>query len=369
MEIETSRENLLSVLSDVCGVIARKHTNPILANVVLKGIGGDQLEVVGGDTEVQLRATISSVQSGMVGLTFPARKLLDVLRLAPDGARVQIRSTGSRLAASVDSVQIMLGTLPLAHYPTFQEPGSGATFRVELSTFRKGLAKIVFCAAQQDFRVYLNGLFVELSSSGFRLVATDAHRMGLFEAFTDDAPVIAAKANIPRRSATELIRLLANVEEEELVIEVGAGGVYFRWAGREFITKTIEGGYPDFRRAIPSDLVAECAIERDALQKGLSRVLVFAHPGHHGIHFRFAQGMARISARNMEEESAEDAIPLEEGDDINLETAFNGLYITDVLTHMEGAIVTLKFYGESGNCVFDLKETGNYKYVVSPLRM
>ena len=180
MKIIAKREAILSPLQAVIGVVERKQTMPILANVLVSAKGG-KLSITATDLEVELVATSDvDVQRGGE-ITIPGRKLLDICRALPEGTEITLTQEGERMLVRARKSRFTLSTLPAAEFPTVEEINAEQTLQLPQKDFKRLLDKTHFSMAQQDVRYYLNGLLLETSAKMLRAVATDGHRLALCE--------------------------------------------------------------------------------------------------------------------------------------------------------------------------------------------
>ena len=207
MKLSASREALLKPLQAVIGVIERRQTMPILANVLLVAKDG-QVAVTGTDLEVELVATVNVEVEGAGEITVPGRKLLDICRALPESAEVSINVSGEKLNVKSGRSRFSLMTLPAAEFPRVGDINAGQTLSVSQGTLAKLLDKTHFSMAQQDVRYYLNGLLLETGQKWLRAVATDGHRLALCEVKLDEQKMPEQQVIVPRKGVLELQRLI-----------------------------------------------------------------------------------------------------------------------------------------------------------------
>jgi DNA polymerase III subunit beta len=188
MKLSANRETILQPLQAVIGVVERRQTMPILANVLLSARNG-RLSVTATDLEVELVASVEvSVQSAG-DITVPGRKLLDICRALPDGVNVTFSVDGEKAVVRAGRSRFTLSSLPASEFPTIEEISAQQTLELSQAEFHGLLDQTYFSMAQQDVRYYLNGMLLETDGNLLRAVATDGHRLALCEIS------MAAKAN------------------------------------------------------------------------------------------------------------------------------------------------------------------------------
>ena len=214
MKVSASRESLLTPLQSVIGVVERRQTMPVLANVLLVA-RGDKLTVTGTDLEVELMAATSVTVQQAGDVTVPGRKLLEIMRTLPEKATVSLVREAERVVVKAGRSRFTLSSLPASEFPVIEEINAKQIIRVGREHFRRLIEKTHFAMAQQDVRYYLNGTMLETSGKTLRAVATDGHRLSLAETELADAGTGAQQVIVPRKGILELQRILAPVALSE----------------------------------------------------------------------------------------------------------------------------------------------------------
>ena len=365
MKLTASREALLKPLQAVIGVVERRQTMPILANVLLVAKDG-QVAVTATDLEVELVAT-TEVEVGAAGeVTVPGRKLLDICRALPEGAEVSIGLSGEKLSVKSGRSKFSLMTLPAAEFPTVEDINAGQTLTVSQATLGKLLDKTHFSMAQQDVRYYLNGLLLETGKKHLRAVATDGHRLALCEIELDDKKMPEQQVIVPRKGVLELQRLMGG--DGELQIELGSNHVRIQLEGIRFTSKLIDGRFPEYERVIPQDTSNQLTADRESFRGALQRTAILSNEKYRGIRLIIKSDGLLLQAHNPEQEEAEEEVEISySGDDI--EIGFNVNYLLDALGAIESDVIELAVVDGNSSCL--LREPGNdeSKYVVMPMRL
>ncbi|MDZ7769581.1 MAG: DNA polymerase III subunit beta [Woeseia sp.] len=365
MKLSASREALLKPLQAVIGVVERRQTMPILANVLLVARSG-QLSVTATDLEVELVAS-ADVEVGNGGeVTVPGRKLLDICRALPEGAEVSISQSGEKLAVRSGRSKFSLTTLPAAEFPVVEDIKSTQSVEVPQDVLARLLEKTHFSMAQQDVRYYLNGLLLETGKNYLRAVATDGHRLALSQAEIKGSGANEQQVIVPRKGVLELQRLLG--DEGSVNIELGTNHVRIQLETIRFTSKLIDGRFPEYERVIPKDTSNELSADREAFRSALQRTAILSNEKYRGIRLVIKDSGVTLQAHNPEQEEAEEQLEVEySGEDI--EIGFNVNYLLDALGAIESGTVTLSVVDGNSSCL--LREPGNddSKYVVMPMRL
>ncbi len=368
MKLTASREALLKPLQAVIGVVERRQTMPILANVLLVA-KNNRLSITATDLEVELVASAEASISNGGEVTVPGRKLLDICRALPENAEVAISLSGEKLGVRSGRSKFTLTTLPAAEFPSVEDIKAGAALELPQEALTKLLEKTHFSMAQQDVRYYLNGLLLETGKKHLRAVATDGHRLALCQvelngSKTADQPE--TQVIVPRKGVLELQRLLSG--EGMLTLELGQNHIRIQLEGIRFTSKLIDGRFPEYERVIPKDTGNTLTADRQLFRAALHRTAILSNEKYRGIRLIIRNSGITLQAHNPEQEEAEEELEIQyEGEDI--EIGFNVNYLLDALGAVDTEEVTLSVVDGNSSCL--VREPGNddCKYVVMPMRL
>ena len=365
MKLSAAREALVKPLQAVIGVVERRQTMPILANVLLVARNGELL-ITATDLEVELVASAQVDVEAEGEVTVPGRKLLDICRALQDGAGVSISLSGDKLSVKSGRSKFSLTTLPAAEFPSVEDIKAGSTVEVSQSVMVRLLEKTHFAMAQQDVRYYLNGLLIETGPNQLRAVATDGHRLALCQVATEDADQAEKQVIVPRKGVLELQRLLSG--EGEVTLELGDNHVRIQLDGIRFTSKLIDGRFPEYERVIPQNTDNQLEADREAFRSALQRTAILSNEKYRGIRLVIRKGAVVLQAHNPEQEEAEEELEVAYGGE-DIEIGFNVNYLLDALGGVESEQVTLSVVDGNSSCL--LREPGNddCKYVVMPMRL
>lgn len=373
MKFTTSRSTLLKPIQAVIGVVERRQTMPILANVLLV-VRGQELAVTATDLEVELVARVPLDKADSAGeVTVPGRKLLDICRALPDDANVQVQLDGDRLIIKSGRSRFVLGTLPAAEFPVVDEVEPVQSLQLSQVDLRTLLDKTHFAMAQQDVRYYLNGLLLETGKKMVRAVATDGHRLALCELPTEGGKANGKGAKgdghqviIPRKGVQELQRLLTG--DDAVVLAIGTNHVRATIGEIRFTSKLIDGRFPDYERVIPKPQGNVLKAGRDVLRQALQRAAILSNEKYRGVRLELADATLRIQANNPDQEEARDELEVEYTGQA-LEIGFNVNYLLDALAAVESEQVEMGFVDANSSCLISGAGLTQARYVVMPMRL
>ncbi|NNF66291.1 MAG: DNA polymerase III subunit beta [Gammaproteobacteria bacterium] len=365
MKFTTQRETLLRPLQAVAGVVERRQTMPILANFLLVA-KDNQLSATATDLEVELVATTEIDVATPGEITVPGRKLLDICRALPDGAKVNVSTKADRLVVQSGRSRFTLSTLAATDFPSVEDIQPQQSLKMSQKDCKRLLDKTHFAMAHQDVRYYLNGLLLDISDSWIRAVATDGHRLALCEMPLDGQKPTAQQVIVPRKGVLELQRLLG--DEGEIEMAIGANHVRIQVANIRFTSKLVDGRFPEYDRVIPSSPRFNLLTDCETLKKALQRAAILSNEKYRGIRFGLAQNLLRIQAHNPEQEEAEEELEVEY-DGEAMEIGFNVNYLLDALGSVEADKAELLLTDTNSSCLIQEPGMEHCKYVVMPMRL
>jgi len=369
--VKTSRDALLKPLSTVAGIVERRNTLPILANILLRK-EGERVSFIATDLEVQ----ISTHGGGGVGdtpasTTVAARKLLDILRALPEAGEVSLTLANNKLTLQSGKSRFALQTLDAADFPTVSQPQQwDVVFSLPQKTLKHLFNMVHFAMAQQDIRYYLNGLLLVRDATGVRAVATDGHRLAYcFEALEDEGPPAQPQEVIvPRKTVLEMQRLLAD-NDDPIKVEIAASQIRFSFGEVELVSKLVEGKFPDYNRVIPNNYTRHFLTPREALQGSLQRAAILASDKLKGVRIQISENLLKLSSTNAEQEEAIEEMDIEYTHE-PLDMGFNVSYLLDVLGNIKTEQVRWSVHPDANaSTLMTLPDEESFKYVVMPMRI
>jgi DNA polymerase-3 subunit beta len=330
MKFTISREALLKPLQVVGGVVEKRQTLPILANVLIQ-VDKGKLTLTGTDLEVELTAT-ALVENSVDGeITVPARKFSDICRALPDQATIEVALDGDKALIRSGKSRFSLSTLPATEYPATE--GVTGAFRLTLAQdVLKGLLEQThFCMANQDVRYYLNGMLLEMKGGQLRTVATDGHRLAISEVECPDVAGEERQVIIPRKGVLELSRLLGD-------------------------------------RVVPKAGDRQVTADRNVLRQALQRTSILSNEKYRGIRLQFEHNLLKATVNNPEQEEAEEEVEVEY-DGSEFEIGFNVSYVLDALNVVKQDQVVLSMTDANSSCLIHGAGDSASRYVVMPMRL
>ncbi|MCL2308820.1 MAG: DNA polymerase III subunit beta [Proteobacteria bacterium] len=361
-----ARDELLKPLSSVSGIVERKHTLPILSNVLLEQ-KEQRLWMTAMDMELQISAFCEVPESSPQAITVSARKLQDLLRALPDDVDVSLETQGSKMMVKAGRSRFNLQTLPAADYPRLTLGDTQqASITLSQKSLRSLLRQVEFAMAQQDIRYYLNGMLWVIDQSSVQLVATDGHRLA-WASLPVSGVFTRQEVILPRKTVMELGKLLTD-DESLVTLDILSNQVRFHFGSTEIISKVIDGKFPDYNRVIPVGYTQHIEISRMAFLTALQRAAILSNEKVRGVHLNLTKNEIKIICSNNEQEEAEEQLEIQyDGEDLSI--GFNITYLLDVLQRLNSEKVMLSFGNANDSALLTVPDQYDYKYVVMPMRI
>lgn len=374
--IKTRRDTLLGPLQAVSGIVEKRHTLPILSNVLLEKRGG-LLTFLATDIEIQITTSSASADGdGDGAVTVGARKLLEILRSLPDSAEVSLLLDDRRLLVKAGKSRFSLQTLPAEDFPSMAlSEGEVRKFTVPQKAFRHLLAQTQYSMAVQDVRFYLNGLLLLVDGDELRAVATDGHRLAYSSMPLADEALAGVPADgaarqeliLPRKAVMELSRLLVD-NEEPLSVEMLSNQIRFRFGQISLVSKLIDGRFPDYERVVPVSLRNVVTVNRSLLLQSMIRAAILTNEKFRGVRLMLSEGSLKIMAANAEQEEAQEEIEVDYHGEA-LDVGFNVAYLLDVLNNTSAETIEWGFNDANSSALLTVPGNERFKYVVMPMRI
>ncbi len=381
LHFEIPRKELINPLKLVTSVVEQRQTLVILGNILVS-VQNSLLTLTGTDSEVEIVCSIplenSLDNAGDGAITLPAKKFFDIVRSLPDRADIQLHEEEGKALIKYARSRFSLGTLPAEDFPSAIDVPDMVSVTIEKSKFREMLAQTSYCMGVQDVRYYLNGLLLDLKESKFVTVATDGHRLALAEILfeypegQEPLPVI-----VPRKAIIELQRML-EAADDEIVISLDRQHVKFKLSDNLMLSsKLIDGRFPDYMTVVPHNTTKSVVARVDEFKQALTRVAILSNEKYKGVRLTFKPNMLTISARNPDQEEAEEEVEVTYNGD-EFEIGFNAQYLLDALAALPSKAkeVELRLSDINSSCLMlpwaedgDSSDYHSVKYVIMPMRL
>jgi DNA polymerase-3 subunit beta len=373
MDLVVKKNDLLRELQLFQGIVERKNTIPILANVLMEA-KGNEIRLLATDLEVGLRSRCDAAVERIGTLTLPAKKLYEIVKALPEtDVRIAEDKNGVKVAA--DRFDSRMQTLPKEDFPAVPEASGATSATLPRAAIREMVAKTQFAITGEDTRYFLNGALFILGATQMSLVATDGHRLALVTVERPKGSPRPAKdgedvrAILPRKTLWELGKLLSE-GEGDIRYERGENHLFFDIGGRMLISRMIDGQFPAFERVIPKGNTKRIEFERERLTNAVRRVALLSNERSRAVKFQLEKDKVEVTSSSPEFGEAKETLQVDYAD-AGMQICFNAQYVMDFLGAVNTDQVALELKDEVSQAVMKPIGTEGYEYtyVIMPMRV
>jgi DNA polymerase-3 subunit beta len=370
MELVVRKNDLLRELQLFQGIIERKNTIPILANVMMEAKGGE-VRFLATDLEVGLRSKCQATVNKAGTLTLPAKKFYEIVKSLPE-TDIRITEDKGGVKVAADRFDSRMQTLPKEDFPTLPDASSGAGAMLARNSIKEMVTKTQFAITGEDTRFFLNGALFVLRPDSMSLVATDGHRLALVTCPRDGKAKKDAEEDkpiLPKKTLGELSRLLTE-GDGDIRYERGENHLFFSVGDRLLISRMIDGQFPAYERVIPKGNDKHIEFERDRLTNAVRRVALLSNERSRAVKFQVEKGKVDVTSSSPDVGEAHETLPVEYTGG-SMQICFNAQYVLDFLSAVSCDVVSLDLKDEVSQAV--MKPVGvegyDYTYVIMPMRV
>jgi DNA polymerase-3 subunit beta len=367
MELVVRKNDLLRELQLFQGIVERKNTIPILANVLMDAHDGE-VKFLATDLEVGLRSKCAATITKGGSLTLPAKKLYEIVKSLPD-TDIRIADDKSGVKVAADRFDSRMQTLPKEDFPTLPDRTATPTATLSSASLKEMISKTSFAITGEDTRFFLNGAQFVLRAASMSLVATDGHRLAIVTVKREGGPKEENTAILPKKTLSELARLLSE-GDADVVYERGENHMFFGVGDRLLISRMIDGQFPAYERVIPKGNDKRIEFERDRLTNAVKRVALLSNERSRAVKFNIDKGKVDVTSSSPEIGEAHETLPVDYSG-TPLQICFNAQYVLDFLSAVTTDVVALDLKDEVSQAVMSPvgAEGYEYTYVIMPMRV
>lgn len=364
MKVSVEKDELQKKLSDIQNIVEKKNTMPILNHFLLTAEKGGAY-ITATDLETAFKEPIKLGIAEEGRMCIPARKLFEIVK-EMDG-EVNLESADTQwVKVKSGKTNFRLASLSADDFPVWPSFESTEEMEIDSSLLLEMIDKSIYAAGESDTRYVLNGLLFHVKPGGALIVVgTDGHRLALSEKYIASRSKEEKKMIISRKSVAELRRFLSE-EAKPVKVVVGKNHVLFKIDDIQFLTRLIEGTYPNYEQVIPTANEKILTVDRNLLTKSLRRVSIMSRERSNAVKVDIDSSNIVISASNPDLGEASDEISASYSGDA-MTMAFNARYVLDALNVMSSEKVILKLNEPLSPAM--ITEDGDYKCVVMPMRL
>ncbi len=373
MRLTVSKDEMQEKLSNVQNIVEKKNTMPILSHFLLDaGKKGSYMVATDLETAIKEPVTMKVEETGK--LCIPARKLFEIVR-EMDGdlsfeSAGEAASGGGWLKIKAGTSEFKLACLSANEFPAWPAMEDEEEITIGAKMLMEMIERTIYSAGESDTRYTLNGLLfhIQPKSKALTVVGTDGHRLALIVKEMEEEGKEEKRLIVPRKAVSELRKFL-NGETEKIKILVGKNHLLFSVEGDvQFLTRLIEGTYPNYENVIPQANEKRVSITRETFTKALRRVSVMSRERAHAVRFDFGDGNLVISSSNPDLGEAREELVIDfKGD--KLTVGFNARYLLDTLGAMTAERVVLELQDPLSPVLLKEEGSEDYRCVVMPMRI
>jgi DNA polymerase-3 subunit beta len=350
------------------GIVERKNTIPILANVLIDA-AKDHVSLLATDLDVGLRSQCAATVTKPGVLTLPAKKLFEIVSALPDTEiRIDEDKGGKSVTIAADRFESRMQTLPASEFPSPPDDGGTVAASLPAVALKRMINQTKFAITSEDTRYFLNGAQLVLQPDSMSMVATDGHRLAFVRVHESPGKSATGEVLLPRKTLNEIARLIDGVETIEF--SQGENHLFFRAGGRLLISRKIDANFPAYERVIPKANDKRIDFDRDRLASAVKRVRLLSNERSKAVKFVMGRDQVDITSSTPELGEAHEVLPVDYGGS-TMQICFNADYVDNFLSAVETEQVQLEFKDEMSQAV--MKPVGaegyEYTYVIMPMRI
>ncbi|MBI5326703.1 MAG: DNA polymerase III subunit beta [Deltaproteobacteria bacterium] len=365
MKFQIEKNIFLKTLQKVQGIVEKRNTMPILANILIKAQQG-KIEVMATDLEVSIKDLCDAVVTKDGSMTINARKLFEIIKEAPDD-KIDISTENSgKTTIKSGMVKFNIVGLPVEEFPSFPVYDEGKLLRVAPEILKEMIEKTVFASSTDETRYNINGVFMEKEGTNIRMVATDGHRLAVIVK-SSEWPMLDKGVILPRKGILELKRFIDNTEGN-FSLAFTANSMFVKRENTVLVIRLIDGEFPDYKQVIPKGNEVKVGLERNGILSSLKRVSLLSLEKGRSVKFTLSKGKLELSSNNPDIGEAREELNVNY-ENQGLEIGFNATYMMEALGVIGGDEVMLELKDRESPAMLKPANTEDYLYVIMPMRI
>src|SRR2546425_2238767 len=370
MEFTVRKFDLLQELTLIQGVVERKTTIPILANVLVRAEGGE-LGIAATDLEIGLKSVCVSKTTVPGAITLPAKRLYEIVRALPDKEIKFKHSEANWVTVICGSSRFRIAGLPQDDFPTLPEAKSSIG-KIPAGVLAKVISRTICAISTEDSKYTLSGALLLLKPGSITMVATDGHRLAHVEkAETLDEVREEIKVLVPRKAMAELVRMISETADMERIgFSRDDNHLFFDMGKRLLISRMLTGQFPNYEAVLPRNNERIVTVNREEIAAAIKRVAILSDERSRTVKLALSNGALESTASHSDLGKAHETLEVEYSKD-DLQVGFNFQYLLDFLTTADEPEVSFEFKDSESAAQLRAQPPSdyNYRYVVMPMRI
>jgi len=372
MKVSIERAALLKAMNRAQGVVERRNTIPVLANVLMEA-EGDRLSLRATDLDIEIVEGLPARIDTAGGTTVSAHLLHDILRKLPDGAEVTLSldPERERLDISAGRSRFHLPTLPRSDFPVMASSEYACSYAAPAILLRTLFDKSKFAVSTEETRYYLNGVYLHVAEAEgrpvLRAVATDGHRLARIDSDLPEGAAQAPGVIVPRKTVAELRKMLDD-DEAEIAVSVSETKIRFSANGLTLTSKVIDGAFPDYTRVIPQGNDRRMEVDAREFGRAVDRVATVSQEKSRTVKMTLDEDRLVLSVSAADAGSATEEIDVAYHD-APMEIGFNAKYLSEIAEQIERENAVFLFSDPGAPTLVREGDDASAVYVVMPMRV
>jgi len=369
VNIVVDKDSLSTLISRTQGIVDRRSTVPMLANVLIDATEADRISVSATDYDLYMQGSCDArvIKKGKVCIN--ARDFNEIIKNLPSGMVTLAQDKAGSLAITTGSIQYKIHAAPPDDFPSLPNIEEVSYLSANSSDIIDMISHTIFAVASDDPRLFLNGALVELhENKSICMVGTDGHRLAKIERFIENVPNLDHSVIIPRKGLNEISKILGDGISEKIEIGFSNTNVHLRRDDLSLVVRLIEGEFPDYNMVIPKSSGNIATVPRRVLIDALKRVSLLSVERTFGVKMKFSSGSILIESSHPDKGEGRESIDVDY-DREEFTVGFNAKFFLDALTVIETDYVNLEITDDMSPCVIHPADSEDYICVIMPVRV
>jgi len=368
VKLRLKKDLFAKSLGIAASVVNARNSLPILSNLLIETSGKDEIRITGTDLEIGITTSIPAEVIEEGSITVPAKKIFDIIREIPNSdIEFQVAKNNAvhiRVSNDKGGSQFKIMGIPKDDYPKLTDHSSEKGIELPQKTLKECIALTIFAISHDETRYVLNGALFSLKEGSLSIISTDGRRLAFVKKEIGQGVENAFEVIVPRKTITELSRLLD--EKGNVRVVLVKNQIVFDFGKTFIVSRLIEGHFPNYEQVIPKEETATAQISREDFLQAVKRASLLTSQDSQAVKLEFMKDKLAISSRSPNLGEAREEFPVEfKGDDTVI--GFNPNYLTDVLRSLDAESVLVSLSGSDRPGV--IKGENGYLYVIMPMQL
>ncbi len=366
MKFSVIKETILEELQLMQGIIEKRNTMPILANILVSA-AAERIELTGTDLEVGLKTHFEANVEEAGSVTVSGKKIFEIVKSLPDGQPISFKENEDlMMEISSGKSEFKVLCLPKEDFPVVPEAAFQKRIILPLDKIKDMIDRVYYAIAQEQ-RYYLNGALMIIKKNALELVSTDGHRLSYTSAFIEG---LNAEEEIQVIVAKKTLSEIRKMSDDKMEFDFDENNLFFKVHNRMLISRIIESKFPNFEAVIPKDNPHVLLVEKESFSQSIRRVALLATERSKGVKITIEKNQIKLYSSNPEIGEARDNLEVEyKGPE--LEVGFNSQYLLDFLLSASAEKIRIELKDNNSAAVMkpDLEGDIKYTYILMPMKI